>query len=93
MRYIHCLWIHAHPEEPVVLVSEVDVKWYETRKVEIWRNGRMGWAGKNGSSQGTQLSVYPLGTVEEINSDREFSAMEITMEDFERYWKMALSKG
>lgn len=53
----------------------------------------MGWAGKNGSSQGTQLSVYPLGTVEEINSDREFSAVEITMEDFERYWKMALSKG
>lgn len=93
MQYIHCLWVHTHPEEPVVLISEVDVKWFEFRKVEIWRNGRIGWADKSRSSEGTQLSSYSLNSLDDINSDPEFSAVEITREDFETYWRLAISKG
>ncbi len=93
MKYIHCLWVHTHPEEPVVLVSEVDIEWFECRKVEIWRSGRMGWADKTGSTEDTQLSTYSLKSLEEINSDPEFSAVEITKADFEIYWHLAKSKG
>ena len=92
MKYIHCLWIHNHPEEPVVLVSEVDIKWFECRKVEIWRSGRIGWADKNGSSEGTELNLYSLLSLEDINSDPEFLAVEIAKEDFEIHWALAHSK-
>lgn len=77
----------------MVLVSEVDINWFELRKVEIWRNGLIGWADKNGSAQGTQLGIYPIGSLEEINSDPQFSAVEIAKEDFEIYWKLAKLKG
>ncbi len=82
MQYVHCLWIHTYPEEPVVLVSEVDIKWFECRKVEMWRSGRFGWADKANSVGGTELSLYSLNSLEEINSDPQFSAVEITKEDF-----------
>jgi len=51
----------------------------------------MGWADKNDSSEGTELNLYSLLSLEEINSDPEFSAVEITKEDFENHWKLAHS--
>ena len=53
----------------------------------------MGWADKNGSSPDAGLSTYSLKSLEDINSDPEFSAVEISKEDFETYWLLAKSKG
>ncbi len=53
----------------------------------------MGWADKNGSSPNTELSSYSLKSLEDINSDPEFSAVEISKEDFETYWHLAQLKG
>ncbi len=52
----------------------------------------MGWADKNGSSEGTELNPYSLQSLGEINSDPEFSAVEIAKEEFEGYWKLAHSR-
>jgi len=88
MKYIHCLWIHTYTDEPVVLVSEVDDRWFEVRKVEMWRSGKLGWADESSSFGETELSVSSLDSLEEINSDPQFSAVEISREDFENFWKL-----
>lgn len=88
MKYIHCLWIHTYVDEPVVLVSEIDDQGFETRKVEIWRSGNVGWADEGRTFGETELSVSALDSVEEINSDPQFSAVEISREEFENFWKL-----
>jgi len=90
MKYIHCLWIHSFAEEPVVLVSELDDNRLEIRKVEYGRNGNVDTADENTpSSNVTQLSLYPIVSLEEINSDKQFFATEITKEEFENHWALA----
>lgn len=90
MKYIHCLWIHKFSEYPVVLVSEVDDNGFEIRKIEYWRNGQIGIADEDTSeSNVTQLGLYSIGTLGEINSDEQFSATEITKEEFEKHWSLA----
>ena len=93
MKYVHYLWIHKSQEYPVVLVSEVDDQLFEMRKVEMWRNGQFGWADKDSSSKDTMLGVYAIGSLEENNSSLEFSGVEITKEEFEVFWNLAVSKG
>jgi hypothetical protein len=91
MNYIHCLWIHNFVDEPVVLVSELDENRFETRKVEYWRDGRVNLADENTPENNVvQLGLYPIDSLEDINSDRQFYAVEITKEDFERHWSLAL---
>jgi hypothetical protein len=93
MKYIHYLWIHKFQDYPVILVSEVDDQWFEKRKVEMWRNGKIGWADENSSSKGTILGFHAIGSLEENNSTSEFSGVEITKEEFEIFWNLAVSKG
>ena len=92
MKYIHCLWIHKFADDPVVLVSEVNDNGFEIRKVEYWRSGQIGIADENTlESNVTQLGLYSIGSVNEINADEQFSAIEITKEEFENHWELATS--
>ncbi|MEP6894197.1 MAG: hypothetical protein ABI986_01190, partial [Chloroflexota bacterium] len=64
---------------------------FETRKVWYWRNGHVDMADENThESKSTQLALYPIDSVEEINSDKQFFATEITKEDFENHWSVAI---
>jgi hypothetical protein len=40
MKYVKVRWNHALPNEPVVLYSELDDQMWETRKVEVYADGR-----------------------------------------------------
>jgi hypothetical protein len=44
MTYIKVGWKHGHHDYPVILYSELDARRFEVRKVEVFRNGRCGWA-------------------------------------------------
>ncbi len=44
MKYIKVKWLHSHPDEPVLLYSELDKDRWETRKVEVFADGRIGFA-------------------------------------------------
>ena len=92
MKYFHCLWIHTDAKDPVIIVSEFDDNGFEKRKVEIWRSGRIGWAGENGSSDDTRLGTYPLISINQYNDDKQFLAIEITKDEFENHWVLATSK-
>jgi hypothetical protein len=91
MEYFHCLWIHKDTDDPVVLVFEIDDDRYEVRKVEIWRSGQIGWAGRDSHTENTGLGEGSIPSLEEINVEPVFSAVKITKEEFENYWRLATS--
>jgi hypothetical protein len=86
MKYIRVGWKHQNPDMPVLLYSELDASRWEVRKVEVFRNGRCGYASAEGSSGGTRLGQVPVPTLSEIALDPEFDPEEISREEFEKVW-------
>lgn len=85
--YIHSTWKNAPPDSPVEFFSELDAHRYETRKIEIYANGRVGFASKSSSALDTRLSIEPIPSVAEIRIQPEFSVREIPKDEFEQKWK------
>jgi hypothetical protein len=67
--YVRVHWLHGSSDDPVELWSELDAHREETRKVEIWRDGRAGYASFDKEVGGAQLGKVALPMVDEINSD------------------------
>lgn len=91
MIYSKCKWIHESKEDPILIYSEIGSDRYETRKVEVFRNGFLGYADSNRKSPNTGLGTMPFPGFKEINNDPEFEITEITKEEFEDTWQKALS--
>lgn len=87
MRYLLVEWLHSLEDEPTKLYSELDDERWERRKVELYRDGRIGFASAKGRSGTTRLSIEPLPILEEIASDPQFRPMEISQEAFEQVWR------
>jgi hypothetical protein len=86
MKYFRCEWLHSDPDYPVVLYSEIDDERWETRKVDIYADGRRGFASQTEQSGHTQLGIESVPSFEEINSDPEFKLVEIERTEFEQVW-------
>ena len=95
MEYIRVKWLHLHQDEPVLLYSELDKNRWETRKVEVFADGRVGFASATEAtpSTKTKLSLEPLPTLEEIASDPQFQPAVITKDEFEVVWSNRESSG
>jgi hypothetical protein len=89
MMYIQVKWIHSLSSEPVVMYSEIDQSGWEIRKVEVYADGRMGFASSSESKGGSGLSKEPLPPMAEIAADSQFEPAEINQIDFERVWSKA----
>lgn len=87
MTYIRVKWNHKHENEPVVLYSELDEGRMEVRKVEMFRDGRVGRAGVDASVDETRLGEEPIPSLEDIAKDPQFEPEEIAREGFELIWK------
>jgi hypothetical protein len=61
----------------------------ETRKVEIFRNGKIGYASRADFGAFTRLGIVPIPPTSIIASDPEFEPTEITQEEFEEVWRRA----
>jgi hypothetical protein len=88
--YMKVIWKHDLPDEPVLLYSEVDDDRWEKRKVEIFRAGPPGYADRTRSTGSTGLGLVQVPDLSEISADPEFEATEVSREEFERVWTMAL---
>lgn len=88
MDYIKVKWLHSYPDEPILLYSELDKGRWEVRKVEIFADGRIGFASATEAtpSTRTKLSIEPLPTLHEIADDSQFQPTEITRDEFEEAW-------
>ncbi len=86
MKYIRVKWEHTFDNEPVELISELDEALQEVRKIEVFRDGRKGFASKAESTGGTRLSLESLPSLAEIASDPQFKPAEISKREFEEAW-------
>lgn len=92
MTYIKVQWIHDFQDEPIFLYSELDSKRKEIRKVEVYKNGKFGYACENKSVNGTFLSKTEIPSLEDINADVQFVAYEIDKEYFESIWNKIVKR-
>jgi hypothetical protein len=86
MRYLYIKWVHKDPASPVHLYSEIGDDSYERRRVEVWADGRKGYADASEEKGGTALSVMPVPSLKEIAAQPEFLPKEIEAEDFHKIW-------
>ena len=84
-QYICVKWLHKNADDPVDLYSELDGERYEVRKVEVFADGRRGFADAT-EEKGSMLGTMPVPSLDEINTSPEFEAREISEEEFQRIW-------
>lgn len=92
MTYIDVHWIHIDHNYPVRLMSELDDKRHETRKIELYEDGRIGYALSEKNAEDCGLSEEPIPSLDQINSQPEFNGIEIDSATFESLWKRYVTK-
>ncbi|WP_406869160.1 DUF6881 domain-containing protein [Paraburkholderia fungorum] len=86
-------WKHDFAAEPVRLVSVLDNDRLELRKLEFFRDGRVGSSDGKRSTQGIQLGTLPVPALDAINADSQFEAKVMTLEAFETLWSFHVPCG
>jgi hypothetical protein len=86
VKYLEVEWIHNFPDEPILLYSELDDSRFETRKVEVFRDGKRGYASKTESSGTTVLGIVAVPDIDVIAKDSQFIVKEIQRGLFEQVW-------
>jgi hypothetical protein len=92
MLYLKCRWHHSSPDQPIILYSELDEERWEQRKVEIFADGRAGFADRHRESGETRLGLAPVPSIAAIVADPEFDPVEVSKEEFESVWVDAISR-
>jgi hypothetical protein len=91
MTYFKCKWNHSFPDEPIALYAELDEQRWEVRKVEVFRDGKMGFANGEREFGGSGLGLVPTPPLAEIAADPQFEPVEITQLEFESVWSEAIA--
>jgi hypothetical protein len=73
----------------VVLYSEIGDDGYETRKVDVYRDGRLVHADERHETGTTILGEKPTPGIDEIAAQAEFSPVVIDQDEFEEMWSCA----
>ncbi|MBV9180528.1 MAG: hypothetical protein JO356_04390 [Acidobacteria bacterium] len=92
MTYIKCKWNHTHPDDPILLYSELDDERRESRKIEIFRDGKKGFADSDTEFGGSSLGLEPVPPLNEIAADYQFEPEVITKAEFELVWSEATQR-
>jgi len=88
-EWLRIEWKHDHPDEPVTLYVELDANRWETRKVDVYVDGRMDFADSERRTGTTWLAEKLCPSVEEIESDPVFQVAVVPREEFERVFGKA----
>jgi hypothetical protein len=91
--YIRVRWLHEAADEPVELWSELNQKRFETRKLEIFRDGSVGYASSVEAVGGTQLGKVAVPPLNQISANPEFEAEEVSKAAFEQRWEARHARG
>jgi hypothetical protein len=85
--YLRCEWIHDFADEPRFIYSKLDDERYETRKVEVFKDGRSTRASIDDLNRDPMaLADQPIPTLEEVEEYKEFHVEEISAAEFEDIW-------
>ncbi len=58
----------------------------ETRKIEVFVDGRMDWASAEGASSSTMLAEGLMPSMSDLQSDPQFEPEEIAADQFDLVW-------
>ncbi|MFD6394846.1 DUF6881 domain-containing protein [Nocardia sp. NPDC060259] len=89
MRYVKVTWHHDFTDEPTVFFHEVGDDNWETRRVQLYRDGRAEWADESRDTPTVGLAEIEIAPIQEIASQPEFDAEEISKREFETKWSAA----
>lgn len=93
--YYFCDWFHDFEDEPCRIYSEVGDDLYETRKGDVFKDGRTTRVSAADLERDPKapLADQPYlpreEILEEVNSYEEFHMEEISAAEFERVWRSA----
>lgn len=87
MKYLDISWQHDSEDDPYRMLCEVGADGYEIRKLEFFKNGRIGYASEIESSELTMLSVNRVPKLDAIVAQPGFSGAEISLQQFEQLWQ------
>jgi len=88
--FVHVHRSHVNVEEPSDLYSEIDRDRCEVRRVEVFLNGRFGYANAKGAFGNTKLEEHLPIALDEGGNKTELQREEITRLEFEAIWDKAL---
>lgn len=88
MRWIEVRWTHCDLDGPFVIYSELDDERWEQRKIEMFRDGRIGYADSAEEAGGSSLGLEPWPDIGMLGKEPEFEIAEISEGDFEARWAM-----
>ncbi len=88
--YIKVLWHHRSASAPTVLYSELDALRFETRKIEVFADGKISYADRQVAKGGAVLGEEPIPELNEIAKDSQFAPQRIHSSEFESMWKIAV---
>lgn len=91
MKYVCVIWDHNFLDEPIEIYSELDDCDWEVRKLEIYPNGTATFADMTHSMGSSMLSLIPFPQLNEISSQPEFEAHEISASKFDELWDIFVS--
>lgn len=91
MQYWKVAWIHDFIDEPIFIYGELNDEFEEIRKVEMFRDGRLGYASIRGLEYLTLSSETNWLPKEEIEVDPQFIVEVISKVEFEKVWIQAIS--
>ncbi|MFS1512656.1 DUF6881 domain-containing protein [Chengkuizengella sp. SCS-71B] len=86
MKYLYVEWMHKFLDEPIVLISELDENRFEQRKIEIYKDGKAGYAINKTEIHDTRLSVDSIPEIHNIALNKKFKPKYISKNDFTRIW-------
>ncbi|MFF3762655.1 DUF6881 domain-containing protein [Streptomyces sp. NPDC001922] len=89
MQYWRVRWTHDFDVEPVTLYNEIGDDGYEVRKVQEYRDGRLLKADASHECADIGLGEIPVGPIEDVRAQPEFSADVIDRAAFEEAWRRA----
>jgi len=84
--FIQVKWHHHLPDEPVEIWSELNGHREEVRKLEVWADGRTGYAVSDTEVGGSRLSETPIPPLDTIAADPQFEVKEVSRFAFETRW-------
>ena len=70
-----------------MIYSEINDAGMESRKVEVFADGRCGCADTESACGPTELSYVPYPDLKEIAADPQFEPQESTAEELEEVWR------
>lgn len=95
MEYVKLFWKHDYPDDPVVIIYEVDLddERYAVRLIDIYADGHT--SNQEDKAWG-YVTEAPVPTVEIFNTTdygEEFYACLISKEEFEEIWNTGIYNG